>query len=241
MKKIHFVRQRIYSIIEPTTDSDIFSKTYDIFMMVTIAISILPLCFIEQSTVFKVIDKVTVTIFIADYFLRMVTSDLTSGRKGIIPFIVYPFKPMSVIDLLSILPSITNLNYAFRVFRVFRLFKTFRIFKFFRYSKNIKIISSVLSKKKDALITVGILAFAYIFITALIIFQVEPETFGNFFNAVYWATVSLTTVGYGDIYPTSGIGRIISMVSSFLGIAVVALPSGIIISGYQEEIEKKNQ
>ena len=100
------------------------------------------------------------------------------------------------------------------------------------------IIVNVLSKKKDALFTVGILALSYFFVTALIVFQVEPDTFDNFFQAIYWATVSLTTVGYGDIYPTSNIGRIISMISSFLGIAVVALPSGIIISGYQEELEK---
>jgi voltage-gated potassium channel len=69
----------------------------------------------------------------------------------------------------------------------------------------------------------------------------EPQTFGNLFKAIYWAMVSLTTVGYGDIYPVSDIGRIISMISSFLGIAVVALPSGIIISGYQEEIDKMNK
>ena len=99
-------------------------------------------------------------------------------------------------------------------------------------------ILNVLSKKKGALLTVGMLALSYIFVTALIVFQVEPDTFGDFFKAIYWATVSLTTVGYGDIYPTSDIGRIISMVSSFLGIAIVALPSGIIIPGYQDEIEK---
>lgn len=173
-----------------------------------------------------------------DYILRLITADYITKKTGIVPFVSYPFRPMAIIDLLSILPSVSNLNYAFKVFRVFRLFKTLRIFKFFRYSKNITIILNVLSKKKDALLTVGMLALSYIFVTALIVFQVEPDTFGNFFKAIYWATVSLTTVGYGDIYPTSDIGRIISMISSFLGIAIVALPSGIIISGYQEEIEK---
>lgn len=146
---------------------------------------------------------------------------------------------MAIIDLLSILPSVTSLNYAFKVFRVFRLFKTLRIFKFFRYSKNIRIIINVFSKKKDALTTVGVLALSYIFVTALIVFQVEPDTFENFFRAIYWSTVSLTTVGYGDIYPVSDIGRVISMISSFLGIALIALPSGIIISGYQEELDNK--
>ncbi len=231
------MRKRIYEVIEKAEVNDKASKIYDIFMMFVIIASIIPLCFIKQYPIFIVIDKVTVVIFIADYILRLITADYLAKKPGLVSFLTYPFRPMAIIDLLSILPSVTNLNNAFRVFRVFRLFKTFRIFKFFRYSKNIMIIRNVILKKKDALLTVGMLALSYIFVTALIVFQVEPDTFGSFFKAVYWATVSLTTVGYGDIYPTSDIGRTISMVSSFLGIAIVALPSGIIISGYQEEIE----
>lgn len=232
------MRKRIYEIIEKAEGNDKASKLYDSFMMIAIVASIIPLCFVKQHPIFIIVDKITVAVFIVDYILRLITADYLTKKSGAISFVTYPFRPMAIIDLLSILPSITNLNYAFRVFRVFRLFKTLRIFKFFRYSKNIIIILNVLSKKKDALLTVGMLALSYIFVTALIVFQVEPDTFGNFFKAIYWATVSLTTVGYGDIYPTSDIGRIISMISSFLGIAVVALPSGIIISGYQEEIEK---
>ena len=82
-------------------------------------------------------------------------------------------------------------------------------------------------------------ALGYIFISALVIFNVEPETFGSFFDAVYWATVSLTTMGYGDIYPVSTIGRIVTMLSSFIGIAIVALPAGILTAGYMEELEEK--
>lgn len=233
MKK---TRKRIYEVIERAADGDKLSRCYDIFMMVCIVASIVPLCFVEQNHIFIILDKITVIIFIVDYVLRLFTADYSSKKSGLSSFLTYPFRPMAMIDLLSILPSLTSLNYAFKVFRVFRLFKTLRIFKFFRYSKNIQIIINVFQKKKDALSTVGVLALTYIFITALIIFQVEPETFENFFHAIYWATVSLTTVGYGDIYPVSNIGRVISMVSSFIGIALVALPSGIIISGYQEEI-----
>lgn len=231
------MRKRIYRIVDRAEDGDKISKIYDIFMIASIIASIIPLCFANQNNVFIAIDKITVFIFIIDYILRLSTADYSSNKSGIVPFVIYPFRPMAIIDLLSILPSITSLNYAFKVFRVFRLFKTLRIFKFFRYSKNIQIIINVFSKKKEALATVGILALSYIFVTALIVFQVEPDTFENFFHAIYWATISLTTVGYGDLYPTSDIGRVISMISSFLGIAIVALPSGIIISGYQDEIE----
>ena len=85
------------------------------------------------------------------------------------------------------------------------------------------------------------MAFSYILISALVIFNVEPDSFESFFDAIYWATISLTTVGYGDIYPVTNAGRIITMISSILGIAIVALPAGIITAGYLNEINKKNE
>ena len=95
---------------------------------------------------------------------------------------------------------------------------------------------------RNRFFTVGVLAVMYILISALIVFNVEPDTFDSFFEAVYWATVSLTTVGYGDIYPSSTAGRIVAMVSSVFGIAIVALPSSIITAGYMEALigEKKD-
>ena len=117
----------------------------------------------------------------------------------------------------------------------------FRAFKAFRYSKNVDVIVRVFRKQKDSLIVVCWLAVAYILISALIIFNAEPETFGNFFDAVYWATVSLTTVGYGDIYATSAIGKAITMISAVFGVAIVALPAGIITAGYMEEINSSKK
>lgn len=84
-------------------------------------------------------------------------------------------------------------------------------------------------------------AVLYIIVSALVIFNAEPDTFTSMFEAIYWATISLTTVGYGDVYATSNIGKIITMISAVLGIAIVALPAGIIIAGYQEELEKMNK
>ncbi|GEN97824.1 hypothetical protein SOL01_16980 [Streptococcus cristatus] len=133
---------------------------------------------------------------------------------------------MALADLLCILPSLFLLN------------NSLRLFKFIRYSKNIQILTNVLKKQKDSLIIVGLLALGYIFISALIIFNVEPSTFPNFFDALYWATISLTTVGYGYIYAVSTTGKIITMISSFLGIAIVALPAGIITAGYMKEIKE---
>ena len=82
------------------------------------------------------------------------------------------------------------------------------------------------------------MAAAYILVSALVIYNVEPESFGTFFDAIYWATISLTTVGYGDIYPVTTIGRIVTMISSAFGIAIIALPSGVITAAYLAEIDK---
>ena len=151
---------------------------------------------------------------------------------------------MAVIDLVSILPSLTILNSGFKLFKVLRLLRTFKVlraFKFLRYSKSFLIIASVFKKQKRVLSAVATLAIAYILISALVIYNVEPESFSTFFDAIYWATISLTTVGYGDIYPVTTIGRIVTMISSVFGIAIIALPSGVITAGYLEEFQQKSE
>ena len=150
---------------------------------------------------------------------------------------------MAIIDLLSILPSVTVLNNGFRLFKIFRfakMIRIFRVFKAFRYSKSIILIMNVFRKQKDSLLAMCWIATGYILISSLIIFNVEPQSFDTFFDAVYWATVSLTTVGYGDIYPVTTIGRIVTMVSSVFGIAIIAMPTGIITAGIIEEFNKSN-
>ena len=126
------------------------------------------------------IDLVSTIIFIIDYILRLVTADYKL-QKGKISFLLYPFTFMALADLLCILPSLFLLNNSLRLFKILRMLRTLRIFKFFRYSKNIQIMTNVLKKQKDNLIIVGILALSYIFISALVIFNVEPSTFPNFF------------------------------------------------------------
>lgn len=123
-------------------------------------------------------------------------------------------------------------------YRYLRVLKSLRICKALRYSDNMAVIVNVFQKKKDSLLAVVGLALAYIMISALVIFNAEPETFETMYDALYWATISLTTVGYGDMFATSDIGRFITMISAFLGVAIIALPSGIIMTGYQEEINE---
>jgi len=212
---------------------------YSRFMLICIVCSVIPLCFKENTTLFLWVDRVTVSIFIVDYFLRWLTADKKyQGKKGI-AFLRYPFSFFAIVDLLSILPSLTVLNSGFKLFRLLRLNKAFKAFKLLRYSKSFNLIISVIKKEKKGLFAVCILAGGYILLSALIMFQIEPESFETFFDAIYWAVVTLTTVGYGDIYPTSDIGRVVSMLSSFMGIAIVALPTGIITAGYMNELNKE--
>ena len=151
---------------------------------------------------------------------------------------------MAIVDLLAILPSLTIIGNGFKLLKLFRLIRTLKVlraFKFIRYSSSFEIIINVFRKQKKTLSAVATLAIAYILVSALVIYNVEPESFGTFFDAVSWATISLTTVGYGDIYPITTMGRIITMASSIFGIAIVALPAGIITAGYMKELEKDNQ
>ena len=235
------MRKRIYEIIEPSSNNDRPSTVYDFFMIAVIMLSLIPLAFKSTHIAFFVIDKTAAGIFILDYLLRWATADYKLSLRSPLCYLRYPFTFMAIIDLLSILPSLTVINQGFKLLRLLRMFRTLRVlrvFKVARYSKNFAIIMAVIRRSKRSLIAVGTLAVCYILIAALVIFNVEPETFDTFFDAVYWATVSLTTVGYGDIYPISGVGRVITMISSFLGIAIVALPSGIITAGYMSELDK---
>lgn len=232
------MRERIYNIVEPNDTSFTPGNIYNIIMTITIIFSVIPLAFKNTNTFFMCIDYVTVSIFITDYVLRLITADFKL-KKSIVSFFIYPFTPLAIIDLLSILPSITMLNNGFKLLKLLRLLRTIKVLralKILRYSRNFEIISNVLKKQKRTLYAVITLAAAYITISALVIFNVEPETFNTFFDAIYWATVSLTTVGYGDIYPISSVGKIITMISSIIGVAIIALPSGVITAGYLEEI-----
>ena len=237
------MRKRLFEILETSAEGDVLCTIYHYFMMAVITASLVPLAFKTQTEVLRWIELITVGIFIIEYFLRLITADYKLG-KGWVSFILYPFTMMAILDLLCILPTFTLMASGFRVLKVIRLMRTFRVFraaKMLRYSKNMVLIGDVMREQKSSLLAVCVVAFSYILISALVVFNVEPDTFGTFFDAVYWATVSLTTVGYGDIYPLSDAGRVITMISSLFGIAVIALPAGIITAGFMEKLSSRDE
>jgi len=242
------LRQKIYEIVEPryNTNDGTVSRVYDWVMLVAIIIGIIPLMFREQTRLFYTFDIVSCGIFIIDYIMRWMTADYRI-KKGALSFLIYPFTIMAIIDLLSILPTFNFVKDAFKLTRVIRLAKIVRVVKIIRYFEPLRVVMAVIKKQRVILCTVLSLAVVYVFITALIMFnaeeQINPDTgeylFPTFFDAFYWASCTLTTVGYGDIYPISATGRVISIISSVVGIAIIALPSGIITAGYMDEVKNR--
>ncbi len=242
------MRKRLYTIVEQGRDKDWVSYIYDFIILAAITASIIPLMFIETYPVFKIIENVTVGLLLLDYVLRWIVADYIVG-KGKWSFLLYPITPWAIIDFLSILPGLNILGQGFKVLRISRLLRILRLFKFIRYSQNIKTLGNVIRREKKILFTVLGIAVFYIFVSALVMFNAEPHinpetgqaSFENFFDALYWATVTLTTVGYGDVTPVTDIGRFISMVSSLFGVAIIALPSGVITAAYIEELRAQKK
>ena len=242
-------REEIYKLIEPSHKDTLASRAYNVVMLVAIIIGIVHLMFRTYYKLFWWFDLISSMLFIVDYILRWYTADYISGRKKPMAFIIHPFTPMAIIDLLSILPIFHLLVPSFKLFRVPRLLKILRVFKIIRYFEPLEIILSVIRKQRQILLTVLSLAIFYIFVTALIMFHAEedinPATgkylFDTYFDAFYWAACTLTTVGYGDLYPISTLGRAISIVSSMVGIAIIALPSGIVTAGYMDELRSRKE
>ena len=208
------------------------------FMIVITFISVIPIMVRLENQFMIAIDIFCTVIFIIDYILRWMTADLKFQENHMKSFYRYPLQRMAVIDLLSIIPGFFGLR-GLKIHRIFRVLRTFRFLRIIRYSKSTNLIIRALNRQKTSLYAVVLISLEYILVCALIIYNVEPETFKTFFDAVYWSTVSLTTVGYGDIYPVSTVGKTIAMISSFFGIAIIAMPAGLFTAGLIQEMQNE--
>ena len=229
-------KQKIFALVDGTTGR-YKADAYDYGMIAVIVLSLVPLAAKTMTPFLTVLDKVTACLFIVDYLLRWGTADILMQR-GKASFLLYPVTVMAIIDLLSILPSFLVLSRGLELLKVLRVV---RAAKLLRYSKSFELVADVIRDQRAPLLAVVVLAVGYVLLSALIVFNVEPQTFDSFFDAVYWATMSLTTVGYGDIYPVTNAGQLITIISSFFGIAIVALPAGVITAGYVERLQREKR
>lgn len=239
MRNIEYYKRRLYEIIEVSKEDDSASKAYDIMILVSVVVGLIPLTMKNENIYARLIDILVGLVFLCDYIVRVYTSDYKMGIKSYKAYIAYGLTPMALIDLLSVVPILSIFFPSSVALRLFRIFRVFIVLKLIRYSKTMVRIENVIRKVKSQLFAVLILTLIYITASAMLVFQLEPNLFETFFDALYWATISITTIGYGDISPQTTVGRFMTMVSALVGVAVIALPSGIITAAYMDEIKRK--
>lgn len=248
--KVKIVKNRIFQIINRAEDGDRASGIFDAVIMCMIAISILSIVLEsfeslakQYSLFFKLAEIITVFVFSVEYLLRIWTADLLYPNSKH-PRLTYCLSFMAIIDLLAILPFYLPFISAdlrfLRMMRLLRLSRLLRIFKLRRYIDALHIVTTVIQKSASQLVISIILCGFVMLFSAIIMYTVEnpiqPEAFPNIISALWWAICTLTTVGYGDVYPITGIGRFFASIISLVGIGIIAIPTGIIAAGFTEAI-----
>lgn len=213
---------------------------YSIIYALTLGLSILPLMFKHRIPVLHLLETIAVIFFIIDYILRFYCSEIILN-KGSKSYFIYPFTPYAIVDLAAIIPFFLETLGFLVPIRILRLMKLLRVFKILRYNKQIEILKKAINRERHILEAILGFVAVYIFVMALIAFQVEPDTFDTFFDAVYWSTISLTTVGYGDIYTVTTLGKVVSIISSVIGVGIICLPSGIIAASFVEVYREERE
>ncbi len=241
-------KKRIFDIIQIGNKNDIPSRAFDIFISVVIILNILvtflgtfdQLSFLKP--VFDVTELVTIIIFCIEYLLRIWTADLLypskSRSRSVLRFI---FSFDGIIDLLTILPFFFLSGMVmFRMLRVVRIFHLFRINA--QYD-SFNLIKEVLLERKRQLISSFFIIIILMLGSSLAMYSAEhdaqPEAFENAFSGIWWSVSTVLTVGYGDIYPITITGKILAILIAFLGVCVVAVPTGIISAGFFEKFRQQ--
>lgn len=187
---------------------------------------------------FEVVELGLTVIFTVEYVFRLISYSKEENGS----LLSYLFSGGMLIDLLALIPFyLTLLPIDLRYIRIFRLFRIARIFKLARYNKAINVVRIVLKDRKELLTVSFVLIFFILYIVSALMYYVEnaaqPEEFSSIIKTMWWGVATLTTVGYGDIYPITALGRVLGGIIAILGIGLFAIPTGIIASGFLEYFE----
>lgn len=246
------IKKRTYDIINLGTRYDLPSKLFDYFIVSIIIINLFITLFstfdesLKYKNILNIIELITMIIFAIEYGLRFWTAEYlypketTSKAK-----LLYVFSFFGIIDLMTFLPYFLPMQtfatgaIAFRMLRVFRIF---RLFKINAQYDSFNVIVEVLNEKRNQIFSSLILIIILMISSSLIMYGLEhdaqPEAFANAFSGIWWSVSTLLTVGYGDIYPITTLGKIMAIIIAFLGVGMVAIPTGIISAGFVEHYTK---
>jgi len=243
--------KKLFAMVSTGVTDSRLNQFYDIFSTLALIANIVCAFAVtfdsvkaKYGTILSVVDEITVFFFAVDYVLRIITARQQfkgySTGKAIGKYVTSGY---GIIDLLSFLPHYLPMFFpaGAAVFRMFRVVRIFRLFRINAYSDSLTLIGNVLSKKKTQILASVFVIMLLILASSLCMYSVEhdaqPDVFRNAFSAIWWATSTLLTVGYGDIYPITPMGQFLGILITFLGVLLVAIPTGIISAGFVEEYQ----
>jgi len=247
---INSIREKVYNTIRDDDDNDLLSNIFDTIIVLLILINTFIIILDTYINIRPYIDKfrtpieiISIIIFTIEYFLRIWTSVYIFPKlKPIKAVIKYIFSVKSIIDLIALIPFYFSLFLLdnFNILRLIRLFRILSILKTNRYSKAISTIGQIIKRKSIQLFSSCIVVFILILFSSVFMYYIEnesqPEIFDNAFSGIWWAISTLTTVGYGDIYPVTILGKVVGTFIAILGIGLIAIPTGLISAGFVEEM-----
>jgi voltage-gated potassium channel len=247
------LRYRVHLVLEAGRSSGRLGLLFEIFLIVlivanAIAVSLdsIPRLGAEYGRLFEIFEVISVGIFTVEYALRVWSApeDPRFAERPLADRLRYVVQPYMVIDLVAIAPAYIALFVPFADLRILRLFRLFRLLKIARYSPAVSTLIHVLSLERRALFGTLLLLLCITCLCAETMYvlegSVQPRLFGDLPSCMYWAIITLTTVGYGDITPITGAGRFLAGITAIMGLGLFALPVGIIASAFVTEIHRRD-
>ncbi len=239
--------------MEVAEPGDVASKIFDIFIMSLISLNVIAVILatdhklsLKYGSFFHLFEIISVIIFSIEYILRIWSCSVNPKyNRSFYGRIRFALTPLALVDLFAILPFYLPilLPMDLRFIRIVRLIRLFRLFKLGRYSDALKLIALVAKNKKEELLTTLFIVFLLLVISSSLLYyseyEAQPEVFSSIPQAMWWGIATLTTVGYGDVYPITPVGKFLGAIICLLGIGLFAMPTGIISAGFIEVIRKK--
>ena len=243
--------KNIYNQLNFGQSKKSFSILQKILILLIIASSIIVIIetendvYLKHKNFFEYSKYFFGVIFTIEYLIRVITCGYIKKFRGISVRISYIFSFWTLIDLLAILPLfISGVNETF-LLRLFRLIRLFSVIRFGRYSTALKNVLDAISDRKQELIFAIAISTTVLIISSTFMYLLEaeyqPEAFGSIIRSIWWAAAALTTVGYGDVYPITALGKIFAVISAFSSIGIVALPAGILAGSFTEKFKNKKK